>query len=139
MGLGLNVLGKYGNDNWLEDKNEWTIAYRGISLKKNSKYTIKDYLKHYIEKRDLGIAITNYGVKFDNKKHWEKVGEGIWMTPYIKIAEKYTQIINFNNKEYKVLLMAKVEFTKIRVPKGTNFWVLNKDDIRLYRILFKEV
>ena len=61
------------------------------------------------------------------------------MTPYIKIAEKYTQIINFNNKEYKVLLMAKVKVKEIRVPEGTNFWVLNKDDIRLYRILFKEM
>ena len=61
------------------------------------------------------------------------------MTPYIKIAEKYTQNITFNNKKYKVLLMAKVKIDKIREPKGTNFWVLDDEDIRIYRILFKSI
>ena len=61
------------------------------------------------------------------------------MTPYIKIAEKYTQNITFSNKKYKVLLMAKVKIDKIREPKGTNFWVLDDEDIRIYRILFKSI
>ena len=61
------------------------------------------------------------------------------MTPNIKVAEKYTQTISFNNKKYKVLLMAKVKIDKIREPKGTNFWVLNNEEIRIYRILFKSI
>ena len=61
------------------------------------------------------------------------------MTPNIKVAEKYTQTISFNNKKYKVLLMAKVKISEIQEPKGSKFWILNNDDIRIYRVLFKEI
>ena len=141
MGLGLNVLGKYENDNWLEDisnKSGWTIAYRGIILKDSNK--IKDYLKYFIKNRDLKIAETNLVNPIDNLRTLETVRRGIYMTPYIKIAEKYTQTISFDNKNYKVLLMAKVKISDIILePENSNFWILNNDDIRIYRILFKEV
>ena len=61
------------------------------------------------------------------------------MTPNIKVAEKYTQAISFNNKKYKVLLMAKVKISGIQEPKGSKFWILNSNDIRIYRVLFKEI
>ena len=61
------------------------------------------------------------------------------MTPYIKVAEKNTQVISFKDKQYKVLLMAKVKISEIMEPKGSKFWVLNNNDIRIYRILFKEI
>ena len=35
--------------------------------------------------------------------------------------------------------MAKVYIKGIREPEYTNFWVLNKENIRIYRILFKEI
>ena len=146
MGIGLNVSGKYdnGNDDWLDDisqKSEWAIAYRGIRTAKNSKIKIENYLKYFIEKRDLTIAITNKGENLNDKRRWKAtpVGKGIWMTPYISIAEKYTQAISFDNKKYKILLMAKVKINKIREPKGNNYWVLNNEDIRIYRVLFKEI
>jgi hypothetical protein len=48
IGLGLNVLGKYENDKWLEDisqNSEWAVAYRGIASKnnKNIKKILKDF------------------------------------------------------------------------------------------------
>ena len=119
MGIGLNVSGKYdnGNDDWLDDisqKSEWAIAYRGIRTAKNSKIKIENYLKYFIEKRDLTIAITNKGENLNDKRRWKAtpVGKGIWMTPYISIAEKYTQAISLDNKKYKVLLMTKVKIDK---------------------------
>ena len=146
MGLGLKVLGEHddGNDEWLEKiskESNWAVAYRGINTKKNSKFKVQDYLKYFIERKDLNIAITNNGENLIDHRKWKPtpVGKGIWMTPYIKLAEKYTQTISFNNKQYKVLLMAKVNISKIRQPKGTNFWVLNNEDIRIYRVLFKEI
>ena len=146
MGIGLNVSGKYdnGNDDWLDDisqKSEWAIAYRGIRTAKNSKIKIENYLKYFIEKRDLTIAITNKGENLNDKRRWKAtpVGKGIWMTPYISIAEKYTQAISLDNKKYKVLLMTKVKIDKIREPKGKKYWVLNNEDIRIYRVLFKEI
>ena len=146
LGLGLNVLGRFddGNDDWLEDiseESEWAIAYRGISSK--SQKHIKDMLKHFIEERNLEIARINFkdkfGKKLNDKRHWGTIESGIYMTPYIKIAEKYTKTISFNNKNYKVLLMAKVKVSEIKEPKNSNFWVLDNDKIRIYRVLFKEI
>jgi hypothetical protein len=75
----------------------------------------------------------------NDKRHSKKVGEGIYLCPKIKIAEKYTGIISFNDKRYKVLLMAKVYIDEIREPENTNFWVLDEKYIRIYRVLFKEI
>ena len=35
--------------------------------------------------------------------------------------------------------MARVKIENIREPEKSNFWVLNQEDIRIYRILLKEV
>ena len=140
MGLGLNVLGKYQDDKWLEDitdKSEWAVAYRGIFSKNEDK--MKDLIKYFIEKLNLKIAETTIKGQIRNKRRWKSIKNGVYMTPYIKIAEKYTQSISFNNKKYKVLLMAKVKINQIVEPEGSNFWILDNDDIRIYRILFKEV
>ena len=140
MGLGLDVLGKYQDDNWLEDisnKSEWAIAYRGIFSRNEDK--MKDFIKYFVEKQDLIIVKTTIKEQINNTRRWKSINEGVYMTPYIKIAEKYTQSISFNNKKYKVLLMAKVKINQIVEPEGSNFWILNNDDIRIYRILFKEI
>ena len=140
MGLGLNVLGKYQDDIWLKDisdKSEWAIAYRGILSKDVNK--IKEYLKYFIEKQDLKIAsiLLKEGIK--NKRNSKNINKGVYMSPYIRTAEKYTQSISFNNKKYKVLLMAKVKAKDIIEPEGTNFWILEDKNIRIYRVLFKEI
>ena len=56
----------------------------------------------------------------------------------MKIAEEYSGTFNFNNKEYKIVLMAKVLVENIREPKDHSFWILNEGDIRIYKILVKE-
>ena len=35
--------------------------------------------------------------------------------------------------------MAKVKINQIVEPEGSNFWILDNDSIRIYRILFKEI
>ena len=139
MGLGLNVLNKYENNNWLEDisnKSEWAIAYRGITSKNPDK--IKKYLKYFIETRNLEIAETTSEKSIINKKVWN-LKSGIYMTPYIKTAEKFTKAISFNKKNYKILLMAKVKISEIIEEEDSNFWILKNDAIRIYRVLFKEI
>jgi len=139
MGLGLNVLDKYENNNWLEDisnKSEWAIAYRGITSKNPDK--IKNYLKHFIITRNLEIAETTSEKSIINKKVWN-LKSGIYMTPYIKTAEKFTKTISFNKKNYKILLMAKVKISEIIEEEDSNFWILKNDAIRIYRVLFKEI
>ena len=140
MGLGLNVLGKYENDIWLKDitdKSEWAIAYRGIFSKDANK--IKNFIKYYIEKQDLKNAVIEIKEQKKNKRNSKTINKGVYMTPHIKVAEKYTQSISFNSKKYKVLLMAKVLTKEIVEPEDSDFWILEDKDIRIYRILFKEI
>ena len=143
IGIGLKVLGKYKDgNNWLEDisnNSEWAIAYRGIGYNKDNKSgKIFNFLKYFILK-DFNIVINSFQSKLNDIRHGGEVKDGIYLTPYINIAEKYTDCISFNNQKYKVLLMAKVKIDKIREPEGSNFWVLNNEDIRIYRILFKSI
>ena len=142
IGIGLNVIGKYEDDKWLNDisdKSEWAIAYRGIGAN-ISPENIKKYLLYFIvNNKGLNIAISSSKSQSLDTRRSKKVevGDGIYLTPYIQVAEEYTQNIIFNKKKYKILLMAKVKIDKIRQPEGTSFWVLNDEDIRIYRILFK--
>ena len=143
IGIGLNVEGKYdnGNDDWLNNNtnlSEWAIAYHGISSKISSD-SIKKLLKYIITKNGIKIAISKMKSNSNDERHWGKVGEGIYLSPKIKTAEHYTGTISFNNKRYKVLLMAKVYIKGIREPEFSNFWVLDSKFIRIYRILFKEI
>ena len=144
IGIGLNVIGKYEDDKWLNDisdKSEWAIAYRGIGAN-ISPENIKKYLLYFIvNDKGLNIAISSSKSQSLDTRRRKKVevGDGIYLTPYIQVAEEYTQNIIFNKKKYKILLMAKVKIDKIRQPEGTSFWVLNDEDIRIYRILFKSI
>ena len=143
IGIGLKVLGKYKDgNNWLEDisnNSEWAIAYRGIGYNKDNKSgKIFNFLKYFILK-DFNIVINSFQSKLNDIRHGGEVKDGIYLTPYINIAEKYTDCISFNNQKYKVLLMAKVKIDKIREPEGSNFWVLNNEDIRIYRVLLKKI
>jgi hypothetical protein len=142
IGIGLNVLGKYdnGNNDWLTNNtnsSEWAIAYRGISP--NYLSNINELLKNIITTNCLNNGISGIKAKSNDKRNWGKVGKGIYLTPKIRIAEEFTTEISFNNKRYKVLLMARVYIKKIREPENSYFWVLNDEDIRIYRILFKEI
>ena len=131
IGIGLNVLGKYEkNNNWLEDisnESEWAIAYRSIGANKsnNSDEKIKN-LKSFIEKR------------------FEKLKNNVYVTPNIKTAEKYATTIICNNSKYKILLMTKIKINKIKnieLLKEDNqeFWSLDNDNVRIYRVLFKKI
>ena len=143
-GIGLNVIGKYdeGDDKWINDNTEegkWAIAYHGINYKLNSD-KIKNVLNDIILNDGISKAINESKANKDNiRNRGKEVGKGIFLTPFISIAEHYTGIISFNNKKYKVLLMARVKIENIREPEKSNFWVLNQEDVRIYRILLKEV
>ena len=139
--IGLKIEGKYDNNDWLENKtslSEWAIAYHGIS-QRISEEANKKIIKYIITKNGIKNAISKMKSNSNDKRNWGKVGDGIYLSPKIKTAENYTGIISFNNKKYKVLFMAKVLIKGIREPEYSNFWVLNEKDIRIYRILFKEI
>ena len=82
----------------------------------------------------------DYFNKRNNGKKTQRIGKGYYICSDINIAEKNTEYIIFNNKKYKILLMAKVLINSIKEPDDGSFWIIkNKEDIRIYRILLKEL
>ena len=125
------------------DITYWPVAYFAISAHMFGKK--QEFLKILLEelikyKRLDKLVINNFKEQFD-KRYWDKVGNGIYLRPNIKIAENFTTTIPIGEKKYKILLMAKVKKDKIKEPKnGKNgFWIVDKDSIRIIRILFKEI
>ena len=142
-GIGLKVIDEYGDNNdWLENKtntSKWAIAYYGIGqyLSFNQ---VKEALNNIIIEKNLIPGISQNFKNFEDKRNpGNKIGEGIYLTPNINLAEKFSGIILINNKRYKVVFMARVLIEKIREPDDIQYWILNKEDIRIYRILVKEI
>ena len=138
-GIGLKVIGKYDNDDWLDiNSREWTIAYYSISQILSSNQ-IKEILNKVVIKNEFPNDNNIIKSSSKDKRHKnKKVGNGIYLYQDIKMAERFTGKILINNKRYKVVLMAKVLIEKIREPEDINFWILDKKYIRFYRILVKE-
>ena len=102
-------------------------------------------------KKDLGL-IYNGGFKpgknqghegCDDLNHrGEKVKKGVYCTPNIEKAEGYAGISKINGKDYKTVLMVRVDPVKIRYCNCQNqeYWVVSgsTSDIRPYRILYKK-
>ena len=141
IGIGLKVLGKYDNDEWLlndSKDNKWAIAYHGVGRSLSIKQ-VKDKLEKKI-KEGLKQGKSQIKCHLEDIRHpGKQIGTGVYLTPNINIVENYSGIITFNKERYKVALMAKVEIDKIRESKDINFWVLNSEYIRIYRILLKKI
>ena len=145
IGIGLKVLDKYdnGNNEWIgmnNTKGEWCVAYHGVGRSQNS-----DNVK------DITGKIFKGGFKAgQNQVHrncsdiyhpGNIVGDGVYITPNITIAEGYSGESNINGKSYKTVLMVRVKPSAIRgCTDQKEYWVVNgtTDEIRPYRILYKK-
>ena len=150
FGVGLDVKEKFdiNDDNWLNKNDissEWANAYLFLPNKLKFDelvkmlYDIIVYNKLNLDKQ-FQIKFHNYNKRVIDKK--QKIGTGYYLTPNIDIAEKYTSYIIFNKKKYKIVLMAKVLIKSIKEPDDGDFWIFqekNIKDIRVYKILFKEI
>ena len=139
--LGLNRIGIYENDDWLNNKSKsskWAIAYHGIGNLANNK-----------DIEEMILDITKNGLKPGNsqdkmgqkdKRHpKETIGEGVYLYPKFKDAEENAGIIYIKQKKYKIILMVRVLIEKISEPEDAEQWILPKDAIRSYRLLAKEI
>ena len=142
-GIGLRVIDKYdnGNNTWIgmdNSKGEWCVAYHGVGRNKKN-----------VQER-TGLIVKggfNPGPNQVHKDHPDlnhpgrKVGEGVYCTPSINVAELYSGVSQIYGKNYKTVLMVRVKPDAIRYCKDqSDYWVVNgaTDEIRPYRILYKE-
>ena len=142
FGIGLKIDTYEDNKDWIENKSntsKWAIAYHGVGqLLSNEK--VQNKIINIITQKNLKPTnVQKYKDYKDKRNPGNNIGEGIYLTPKIKMAEYFAGIININNKKYKILLMARVLIEKIREPEDVEYWILNNDDIRVYRILVKEI
>ena len=122
-GIGLNIIDKYGDEFWLcrYNSGKWISGYLGLTKKKSSE--IHENCEDIFHKG-------------------KKVGKGIYVSLEIKIIEEESQILDINNKRYKIALMVKIKPKAIRMCKHLKrVFVINGiiDEIRPYRILIKDI
>ena len=148
IGIGLKVEGKYENDEWLGMKNkdgEWCVAYHGVGCGQNS-----DKVKNIaglIYKGGFKPGQRQAHKNCDDQFHpGQKIGEGVYCTNKIEVAEEYAGTVEVNGKRYKMVIMSRVRPDKIRhcnicddSKEPFNYWVMSgtTDDIRPYRLLYK--
>ena len=70
----------------------------------------------------------------------QKVGKGLYCSKSINHAEKYAGICEINEQKFKTVLMLRVNPEAIRHCNcDSELWVVNGDEIRPYRILYKNI
>ena len=139
-GIGLNIQKLYNNNDysWVKkDNDSWAIAYYGFGNFLTSEEIgkmLNDIIIKGEFKRELSIKCREFDIRHNGKR----VGVGIYLSPNVNIAEKNSGTFIFNKKRYKIVLMAKVLINKIKEPEDHSFWIVNQEDIRIYKILVKE-
>ena len=141
ISLGLRSAGKYENDDWLNNNSilsEWGIAYHGVgNLSSHSDIIL---MLFNIIKYGLKPGNTQDKMGQKDKRHPQNtIGRGIYLNPIFKDAEDNSGIVIINKKQYKIILMTRVLIDKISEPEDAKQWILQKEHIRINRILFKRV
>ena len=103
IGIGLKVMDKFDNDNtWIGMDNspgEWCVAYHGVGRHQTSEKINQITNLIYTGSFKKGAAQAHKNCKNLNKTNTEKkVGEGVFCTPKVGIAEGYAGVIEFKKK-----------------------------------------
>ena len=150
IGIGLNVINKYGDTTWLgmdNSQGEWCVAYHGVGNGQKSE-DVKN-ITGIISKTNFKAGGGQAHEHCPDQLHpGQLVGRGVYCTPTIKTAgEQYAGISEINGVKYKTVLMVRVKPEAIRhcdkcidSREPYNYWVVNEttDEIRPYRILYKK-
>ena len=126
-----------------EENTNWPIAYIAINGSKfyENYGQIIRILEIIIQNKKIDILVSDLENKEKDRRHLNNIiGKGIFLFQRIECAEKCTNIIEFGEKKYKIILMVKVKKDKIKESeKHRGVWFVDKDSIHIYRVLFKEV
>ena len=141
MGFGLKVLDTYdnGDNTWIGQCNidgEFAVAYHGI---RSDVGVVKQILNSHL-KAGQNQAFED---DIDLIRPWNICGRGVYVTPYIEIAEDYTKEIYAEelNQSFRIVFQCRVDPKRIRQPlHKPDYWILNGNgqEIRPYRLLVKQ-
>ena len=132
IALGINIMNKYQNTDWINDKtSQWAICYHPIK----SLNLIKKIITEGLKPGDF----QHYKDCLDKRHKNQRIGTGVYLYQKIEMAERIAQEHIIEGKKYKLVFMVKVSIEKIKEPKDINYWVVEPDYTRIYRILIKEL
>ena len=134
-------MNRYEDNIWIGNNNregEWCVAYYAVGINKESKGTITNsrFRPENFQDHESHNDIFHPG---------KKLGKGVCITPKIEDENRYTGIIEFNGRKYKLIIMVRVKPDALRQCKCTkdkdDYWVVNGivNELRPYRILYKKV
>ncbi|KAM3144836.1 hypothetical protein pb186bvf_003145 [Paramecium bursaria] len=147
-GYALKVKGKYdeGNDDWIlmnNNPNQWHIMYHG---------TNQQFVGRIVEQGFKVGERQKYHDTIDIRLN-QIVGDGIYFSNHIEVAELYADPIQIGDYNYRVVFQSRVrplslkqiyKVSQIIQKQGeldwdNDYFVVNKpEDIRPYRILLKK-
>ena len=135
IGIGLKVINLFdnGNNDWIGTSNkygEWYIGYHGTQCM----YSVCGIVKQGF-KRGYGQAY-KYSPNLNplTNRIYPLCGVGIYFTPDINEAKKYTKIIYYNGCKYRVVFMCRINPYKVRISLTNNneYWIVNEDNLNNY-------
>ena len=142
--FGLEVRNKYGDDlDWLgNDGNpgEWAVAYHGFGVRM-APDQIKKIIKTIVHENLKPGSGQACSAQNDRRHPGKKCGNGVYTTPDLNIASGYAGLINLGNKQYRLVIMVRVNPSFIREPVNTkDYWILDgkANQLRPYRLLIRE-
>ena len=89
-------------------------------------------------KRGDGQQCKNYAnINPLNNLIYPKCGEGVYFTPDINEAKKYTDSISYSGQNYRVVFMYRINPYRVRIAKVSNqeYWIVNGDKLNDYYAL----
>lgn len=144
IAFGLEVNNRYGdNEDWISSdgrNGEWAVAYHGFGCRMNGKQ-IKEIIKTIVHdnlKPGSGQAFCGA----NDRRHPGKLcGQGVYITPDLNVATSYAGIIPLGDKNYRLVIMVRVNPSYIREPvTQKDYWIVdgNPNQLRPYRFLIKD-
>ena len=143
IGYGLNVLDVYGDNTWIgmnNSKGEWCVAYHGVARREPKEEVSR--ITGLIVTSGFKSSTWGAATNDEDKRHpGTKCGLGVYCSPDINYAEDYAGVTEFNQENYKCVLMLRINPEKIRQSSSwPKEYILepHTDEIRPYRILLKK-
>ena len=141
--FGIEVIKRYGDTDWLScdgRDGEWAIAYHGFGCRMNGNQ-IKQIIKTIIHDNLKPGAGQAFSMANDSRHLGKQCGTGVYVTPKLAIALGYAGYIPLGGKNYRLVIMVRVNPSYIREPvTQRDFWIVDgkPNQLRPYRLLIKE-
>ena len=153
-GIGLKAKNIYdsGDNSWIGSNNspgEWYVGYHGVK----GVVAIQNIYSEGFRRGERQFHQNSSNINpLTNMKH-DLCGVGVYFTPDIMEANTYTAPIAYNNYNYRIIFMCRINPYKVRIADiGNNkeYWIVEGDElgdlngkkrsdaVRPYRILFSK-